>query len=220
MTFGGDYRFENDFSVITKYRFTKEEARSAHGYQIRNYLVTGLAYRPVRMNWFNALAKFELRSDNNFYLSPFVRYLAAIVSAHGYVEPVQRLELGLKYAYRTAHEVSGLFEARTHTFFYLVSARFDISQTFDIGGEYRLLWQTEARDLLNGYSAEVGVAITKDVKVSGGYNFKGYKDRDQVDYRLWSQGPYMRVSLKFDPVKMCGQSSSSWSVVRVVTWSP
>ena len=146
----------------------------AHGYQIRNYLITGLAYRPVRVNWFNALAKFELRSDNNFYLSPFVRYLAAIVSAHGYVEPVRRLELGLKYAYRTAHEESGLFEARTHTFFYLVSARFDISQTFDIGGEYRLLWQTEARDLLNGYSAEIGVALTKDVKVSGGYNFKAF----------------------------------------------
>jgi len=198
LTFGGDYRIGNDFSLLAKHLYAKDDAVATASYQTRHHLITGLAFRPVAVNWLNLVAKYELKQDNNHYLTPFDEYGASIVSAHAYLEPVRRIELGLKYAFRTAREYSPAFSARTHTHFYLASLRYDITDAFDLGGEYRLLWQTEARDLLNGYSLEAGYAFAKDLRLSGGYNFKGYKDRDLVDYRLWSQGPYVRVDVKFD----------------------
>jgi hypothetical protein len=108
------------------------------------------------------------------------------------------VEIGGKYAYKVSNESSVGFSAAAHTHFYLVHVGYDIAERFDVGAEYRLLWQSEVRDLLNGYSAELGYIAVNNLRVGVGYNFKGYKERDLVDYSLWSKGPFVRVSFKFN----------------------
>jgi hypothetical protein len=196
---GGSYRFMSDLSLLGKYSYNQDanEALSSL-FETRQDLNAGLAYRPVNFNWFNMLAKYEYKVDNNHYLDPFDDYNASIISAHAFLEPIHRLELGAKYAYRVSEETQPDFYAPSHTTFYLLNARYDIIDRWDIGGEYRVLLQKEANDLLNGYSAEVGYVVVTDLRLGAGYNFKGFKDRDLVDYSNWSKGPFIRLSFKFD----------------------
>jgi hypothetical protein len=196
-TFAGDYKFEEDFSLILKYRGANESARNSSSYRDQEHLITGLAYRPIHENWLNIIGKYEIKIDKNHYIAPFINYNTSIISVHTFMEPVQKLELGMKYAFKTATENSVNFGATTNTNFYLLRAEYDITDDWNAGAEYRLLHQVEAGDFLNGYSIDAGYVVYRNVRLSAGYNFKGYKERDLVDYSLWSQGPFVKVSLKF-----------------------
>jgi hypothetical protein len=195
---GLDVRLYRDLSVIGKWSLSLDNSRQNSGYEDRNHLILGTAYRPVEANWFNLIGKFEWKTDDNRYLVPFNEDRTAIVSIHSFLEPVRRIELGCKFAYKHDVERSADFDFISHTYFYLASARYNVFDRLDVGGEYRLLRQTEAHDWLIGYSAEVGVVVINNLRVAGGYNFKGYKERDLVDYSLWSKGPFIRMSYKFD----------------------
>jgi len=71
------------------------------------------------------------------------------------------------------------------------------TEDLDIAFEYRLLTQKTVQDLLDGYNAEVGMSWQKNLRLSVGYNFKGYRERDLVDCTLWSSGPYVQLDFKF-----------------------
>ena len=192
-----DYRFEHDFSFLIKYLSANESSKRDANYRNQEHLITGLAYRPVVENWLNAIAKYEVKQDKNHYINPFSDYATSIISIHTFIEPIQKLEIGIKYAYKSATENSVNFGATTNTNFYLLRAEYDITDDLKAGAEYRLLHQIEAGDKLNGYSADLGYVVYRNVRLSAGYNFKGYKERDLVDYTLWSQGPFVRMSFKF-----------------------
>ncbi len=196
-TFGGDYRFERDFSMIIKYRSANETANNSNSYRNLEHLITGLAYRPIDLNWLNVIGKYEIKIDKNHYLAPFIDYHSSIISVHSFIEPVQRVEVGLKYAYKSATENSVNFGATTNTNFYLLRTEYDITEELNAGAEYRLLHQVEAGDMLNGYSVDAGYVVYRNVRLTVGYNFKGYKERDLIDYTLWSHGPFVRMSFKF-----------------------
>jgi hypothetical protein len=195
---GLDYRAHRDVSLIGKYLLSCDEAKQGNGHQTRYHLILGTAYRPVMSDWLNVIGKYEMKGDLNSYLAPFLDDRASIVSVHAFLEPVRRVELGMKYAFKRGQQSSENFDFASHTSFYLVNARFNITQLLDIGGEYRLLHQDESGGDLSGYNAETGYALIKNMRVAAGYNFKGFKEQDLVDYSFWSEGPYMRVSFKFD----------------------
>ncbi|MFA6438488.1 MAG: hypothetical protein WCX28_04220 [Bacteriovoracaceae bacterium] len=196
-TFAGDYRFERDFSLIVKYRGANESAKRSASYRDLEHLITGLAYRPVDENWLNVIGKYEVKIDKNHYIAPFIDYNTSIVSIHTFIEPFRRLEFGIKYAYKASTENSVNFGATTNTNFYLLRSEYDITDDLNAGAEYRLLHQLEAGDKLNGYSVDAGYVVYRNVRLTIGYNFKGYKEQDLIDYTLWSQGPFIRMSFKF-----------------------
>ena len=75
------------------------------------------------------------------------------------------------------------------TYFYLVRSAYSMTPELDLAVEGRLLTQMTAQDRLVGYNTEVGYVVAKNLRAAIGYNFKGYKERDLVDYKLWSRGP-------------------------------
>ena len=195
---GFTYRFHNDLSMIGKYLLSYDNKINNDGFQNRYHLIFGLAYRPVKTNWLNIIGKVELKGDNNHYIAPFMDDRAMIGSVHSYIEPIRKVELGVKLAYKLATQKSIDFNYNTRTAFYLFNAKYYITQRLDISGEYRLLKQFEASDLTTGYHAELGYAVMNNLRIAGGYNFKGYKEKDLVEYSLWSKGPFIRMSFKFD----------------------
>jgi hypothetical protein len=195
---GIDFRLLQDVSAVVKWNLSLDDSRKNSGYENRSHLIVGAAYRPVETNLFNLVGKFELNEDDNHYLAPFNEDHAAIASLHAFVEPIRRVELGCKLAYKYGMEKSVDLDFASHTFFYLINGRYNLSQKLDVGGEYRLLRQKEAQDWLIGYHAEVGYAMINNLRVTAGYNFKGYKEQDLVDYALWAKGPFIRMSYKFD----------------------
>jgi hypothetical protein len=192
-----DYRFEQDLSVILKYRNTDENDVKTSNYRSLDHLIVGFAFRPARYNWLNAVGKFEIKRDNNHYIQPFIDYGASIASIHAYVEPAHRLEVGMKYAFKVSQESSQDFSAIAHTNFILLRAEYDLLDYLDIGGEFRTLHQVEVGDYVNGYSLDAGYVVAKNFQIRAGYNFKGYKERDLVPYSLWSNGPFISGSFKF-----------------------
>jgi hypothetical protein len=197
-SFGGDYRFANDLGVLIKYRLAEDALIQSNGFHNTYQFVTGLTYRPVESNNFNAIAKIEIRRDNNQYISPALDSYASIASVHAYLEPVRRLELGVKTAFKLGNDVSAFMITKTQTVFALLDLSYDLTETWSFRGEYRVLHQVEANDLLTGYNVGVGYAIARNLLLTGGYNFKGYREPDLVDYSLWSQGPFVTFSFKFD----------------------
>ncbi len=197
ITLAGDIRLEDDLSLVMKYRRGSDRSKSNRGYQVLSHLITGLAYRPVSHNNYNVLAKFEVKNDDNRYVQPYNAYSAMIASVHAYAEPVQRMELGIKYAFRVAEEETPLFSQASNTNFILLRGTYDITSLLDAGIEYRALMQAQANDILSGYSLEVGYVLQRNLRLVAGYNFKGYKDRDLIDAELSNAGPFMKVSFKF-----------------------
>jgi hypothetical protein len=195
---GVDVRVMSDVSLIGKWYLSFDDARKGAGYQDRSHLILGAAYRPVASNMLNAVGKFEWKSDANHYLAPFDENSAAIVSVHLFTEVIPRVEFGTKVAYKRGLEKTVGFEMSTHTWFWLGDLRYSLGKNIDIGGQMRVLHQQEAADYLIGYHGEVGYVIMNNTRLAAGYNFKGYKERDLVDYSLWTEGPFVRVSFKFD----------------------
>lgn len=193
----GDVRLVDDLSALVKMRFGRDISLRSSGSQDLYHLIFGMAYRPVEDNILNLLAKFEVKGNRNRYVAPYQDYQASIASAHAYVEPVRRIELGIKYAFKNARETSPFLQASTNSHFLLLSADYDLSENWSIGGEYRGLWQIEAGDLLNGVSARVGYAVMRNVRLVSGYTFKGYHERDLVAPSLSSSGPFIGVDVKF-----------------------
>lgn len=193
----GDARLIEDLSILTKFRFGRDVSRRAVGSQDLYHLIFGIAHRPLADNVLNLLGKYEMKGNRNRYVSPYQDYAASIASIHAYVEPVHRVEVGIKVAYKRARESSSSMDVVTHAHFLLLSADYDLSENWSIGGEYRGLWQVEAGDLLNGISARVGYAVMQNVRLVSGYTFRGYHERDLIAPSLSSSGPYIGVDVKF-----------------------
>jgi hypothetical protein len=223
LVFGGDLRIARDFTLIEKLSYYEETrsqsqnpatgfvggtlsanpvdqvgAQLSGGMLKKFHNVVGLAYRPVSWDWLNAIGKFEQKSEYNGMVAPEVQYNASIISLHTFIEPIRRLEFGIKYAMKLANERAYGLSAKTFTDLYLVRGEYDLNwNNFDVAAEYRILTQREANDQKIGYSAEVGYVAMQNVHIGVGYNFIGNKDRDLIDYNYWSKGPYVTMRIKF-----------------------
>jgi hypothetical protein len=225
VSFGGDMRLAGDFTLIDKFTYYEEartEPQSASASAAEGTLSTGqvgtalgaglmkkvnnivgLAYRPSSFDWLNAIGKYEKKMEFNGVVAPQTSFDVDIVSVHAFVEPVIGLEIGAKYAMKHDDESAFGLSASTMTDFYLVRADYDLRWShLDVAAEYRLLasriiGQENSSSSNNGYSAELGYVLLKNIHVGVGYNFVGTKDRDLVSQEYWSSGPFITVRAKF-----------------------
>lgn len=224
-TFGGDLRIANDFTLIDKFTYY-DEAREvpqstaatfadgtlspeqigtglANGTMKKLHNALGLAYRPVDVDWLNAIGKYEKKVEYNGMVQPQSSYNTDIVSLHTFIEPVIGLEIGTKYALKMSSEEAYGLTAATVADFYLVRAEYDLRwNNFDVAAEFRVLssrieGQAGSGSARSGYSAELGYVAFQNVHVGVGYNFVGTEDRDLVGREYWSAGPYVTFRMKF-----------------------
>ena len=224
-TFGGDIRLANDFTLIDKMTYFEEDRVQAQttsstfasgslstdqiGSGISSGLLKkfdnsiGLAYRPVEMDWFNAIGKFEKKVEFNGMVEPQTSYDVNIISLHTFVEPIIGLEIGTKYAMKYATEKAFGLTAATMTDFYLIRVEYDLRwNNFDVASEYRILNsrivdQANSSSIKHGYSAEVGNVVFENIRLAVGYNFVGTEDRDLVGQDYQSAGIFFSVRAKF-----------------------
>lgn len=224
-TFGGDIRIANDFTLIDKFSYYEEDrsqpqdasrtfaegtlsvgqvgSSGSNGLLKKMENVIGLAYRPVNVDWLNAIGKYEKKVEFNGLVSPQTAYSVDIVSLHTFIEPMIGLEIGTKYALKLAQENAFGLSASTVTDFYLLRAEYDLRwNSLDVAAEYRILnsriaHQANSTSIKNGYSAEVGYVVLDNIRIGLGYNFIGTEDRDLIGKDYWSAGPYVSFRMKF-----------------------
>ncbi len=225
VTFGGDLRIANDFTLIDKFSYYEEEriqpvgteetfadgtlssaqigSPLAGGVMKKLNNVIGLAFRPVDFDWLNAIGKYEKKLEFNGLVQPQTSYNVDIVSLHTFVEPVIGLEIGTKYALKMATDEAFGLHASTVTDLYLIRAEYDLRwNNFDVAAEYRVLNsrisnQANSNSIKRGYSAEVGYVAFENIHVGVGYNFIGTEERDLVGKDYWSAGPFVSFRMKF-----------------------
>jgi hypothetical protein len=155
------------------------------------------AFRPDSSRWivFDRLeAKYDDQSGslNAFESSRLVNNL----HANWQLNPA--LQLGLQYG---ARYVSTTFEGDQYAGVSDIlgfDLRRQLTRRFDLGAHTAVLhsWESNVMDYSTG--VDVGMTLAKNIWVSVGYNFAGFRDDDFSASRHTAQGPYLSIRMKAD----------------------
>jgi hypothetical protein len=197
-----DYRFNDDLTVLAKYRYSKTEDRNTDFVEAKiDERTIGLAYRPTKNDRFNSLAQYtrllDFRPVAPGELSGSETVMD-VVSFETLFQINPRLEWVTKNAARFQEErIPGQPGSEADT--YLAIQRFNVNvwKPIDLGFEYRLLRQEEADDQRAGWLSEVMWKVKKHFRVGGGYNFTDFSDDEfsQNDYSV--HGWFLRVQGRY-----------------------
>ncbi len=205
-SFGAAYKVGSGFTVLARDIFsivntkttglvdqtTLGTYRNQHRFQI------GGAYRPVRNDRWNALAKYEFRTgeDPDTTFSGALRRRVHIVSTDFNYQPSAATTLRLHYAWRksfldgdslnsgsSAHLLSGRIQRE-------LGRRFELDlhggRLFDrSGGQW-------------GAGVELAYLMGRDMQLGLGYNILGFRDDELTIDEYSRRGAYLRLRYKFD----------------------
>ncbi len=112
--------------------------------------------------------------------------------------PHERLQLAFQYG---AKYVLATFDGEDYDGFtdlIGLEARYDLTRRWDVGCQAGLLhaWSAGQADFRSGVS--VGYSLVKNVWLSLGYNFSGFRDADFSGADYTARGPYVKFRFKFD----------------------
>jgi uncharacterized repeat protein (TIGR01451 family) len=160
------------------------------------------AFRPDSSRWI-VFDRLELKYDdragtpdagaaNTYESSRIVNNL----HANWQLDP--SLQLGLQYG---ARFVSSTYEGDEYAGVSDIAGldvRRQMNKRYDLGLHLAALhsWESDVMDYSVGL--DVGVSFTKNIWVSLGYNFAGFRDADFSASRHTAQGPYLQIRIKAD----------------------
>lgn len=176
-----DVRLSDDVSLLGRYRYSRTRDRTTNRVDAElEERSVGIAYRPVRHDDVNGLARYTRRKDLRPGDDPIlggVTRTMDVASAKGAVSVTPRLELWSKGAARIVDEAGGGSLAyRTHTFLGIQRVNVNPWRRLHVGLEYRLLRQREAGDTRSGWLSELSWRFGRHLRAGGGYNFTSFSD--------------------------------------------
>jgi len=199
---GGYYREPSEghaFSLAAQYMTSdpKSSPTLMRGDLTAALVRLGWAYRPVDSKWI-VLDRLDLKKDSRmdtlgeFESSRIINNTNVNWQADRYTQI--GLQVGGRYVISTfdGDQYSGTSS--------LVGfdARRDLSKHFDIGVHGTALnsWNSGTSDTSVG--VDIGITVARNMWVSVGYNFQGFRDRDFEASRYTAQGPFLKMRIKAD----------------------
>ena len=222
---GFGYKLDPSWSLLARSIVSNSQGQGVNAgneRQLQRHQV-GVAYRPVEDDSWNALARYEHRSENvtgagnaaGALLGSSVfgagngaslpgKTSADIVSAHFNYNPDVGRYLMARYAGKLSHADDGTLGSSYWA--HLVQARYiqDINSEWDFGVQAGLLYGKDG-GLQKTFGLELGYQAYKNLWLSLGYNFVGLSDRDLTANEYTSKGVFLRLRFKFDETTMGGQ---------------
>lgn len=175
---------------------------SAGGETLNSDVRLGLAYRPVetrviildRMDYIeseqhggSALPLENRRVVNNFVMN---------------VRAGERTHVSFQYAAKYVWERIELNTYHGYTDLIGLEGRYDLTKTWDLGLRGYALHSWNIDQMKYGSAASVGYNAGRNIWVCVGYNFAGFRDKDFSQADFTSQGPFLKLSMKFDQVSV------------------
>lgn len=159
---------------------------------------SGVAYRPVATDTWNALGRVEYKKDSDNTLGPGLSRdeSGLILSTHLNVQPNRNWAMSGRYAAKWGRDRSNGISSRSFTQLIGGRSTWDLTQNWDVSLQAYRMWGNGAAETAAG--VEVGYLAWKNMWVSVGYNFKGFKAADMVGEAYTQRGLYLRVRFKFD----------------------
>lgn len=147
---------------------------------------TGLAYRPVdsdRLNWLMRYTLFHERANDAQFEGAdsglvAVDELSHIVSLEGAYELTKYFQVVEKWAYRLSTlNTSTVSRLNLGTFLWVQRFNYHVTRKWDVGAEYRMLFQLNTADSLrHGPLVEVDRELYHYIRLGIGYNFTDFDD--------------------------------------------
>jgi hypothetical protein len=169
-------------------------------------LKLGLAYRDPKDDTFNALLRYEYRSNpsiipENLLLGVGTSSQDQTLALEAIYAPNWQWELYGKYALRSSStQLDQNFSSSSVISLAQLRATYRFARNFDFVGETRWISQTSGSQARVGYSetgavAELGYYLTPDLRLAAGYSFGNINDRDFGGTRA-AGGAYLGLTVK------------------------
>jgi uncharacterized repeat protein (TIGR01451 family) len=159
---------------------------------------SGVAYRPVSTDVWNALSRIEYKKDSDSTLGPGLSRdeSGLILSTHLNVQPSRSWVTSARYAAKWGNDRSNGLSSRSFTQLIGGRSTWDLTQRWDVSLQAYRMWGDGAAETAVG--VEVGYLAWKNMWVSLGYNIKGFKAADLAGEAYTQRGVYLRLRFKFD----------------------
>jgi hypothetical protein len=182
------------------YSQTKNTDTGSTEAQYKEY-VTGLAYRPVNFDRLNLLGRYAyLEDDSPSGQSDFKdieKEKSHTFAGEAVYDLTDKWQFVEKLAYKIAEEkVLGFDFTKTQTWLMIHRLNYNINEDWQVGAEYRLLTQKQAKDYKQGALVEVARKLGEFVQMGLGYNFTDFND-DLTHLNYTAYGPFVRLTAKF-----------------------
>jgi hypothetical protein len=201
------YQIDKEWRWFSKVNFSvSQNSRGAFYDGDFVEIVTGGAYRPIDNDRWNALFKYTYFQDTPTAGQLTPSSMVADYSQRSHVlntdaiyDLCSYLSIGGKVGYRYSmlkpSKVAGDWFS-SHALLGILRADFHIVRKWDLIGEARTLWASEAHDQKSGFLTAIYYHIDKNVKVGVGYNFTDFSD-NMTDLSYRSHGWFFNVIAKF-----------------------
>lgn len=155
------------------------------------------AFRPDTSRWI-VFDRFELKYEDHGGIAAPWSSARIVNNLHANWQLDPKLQLGVQYG---ARYVSSTFDGEQYAGVSDMAGfdlRRQLTRRFDLGVHAALLhsWESDVMDHTTG--VDVGMTVMKNMWVSLGYNFAGFRDADFSASRHTAQGPYLKIRIKAD----------------------
>ncbi len=205
-TLDGAWKLNNSWSLLAKqvYSITTNVGIGA-GSRIQSRLLSGLAWRDLDRNKWNALGKYEHRRQTDTTAGSDFWQMMDIVSLNLNYQPRHDWQFTGHYAGKLLDDHSAGLNSSSMTNLLSGRVMYDISERWDAALMASVMHtQGASQGTRYGMGMEIGYLMQANTWVSLGYNFFGFNDPDQINTNYSSQGIYMRLRYKFDQDLMVG----------------
>ncbi len=210
-------KLDADWTALNRALYSKQTNLAASGGERK--LVTaqsGLSYRPVETDVWNALGRIQFKRDLDSTLGAGLNRDESswLASTHVNIQPRHHWQMTGRYAARWVTDRAGTLESRSFT--QLVGGRstWDMTERLDIGLQAYRMWGNGAAKTAVGI--EAGYLVWKNLWLSFGYNARGFSAADLAGEANTQRGAYLRLRFKFDE-SLLGYSASTPATGPVIS---
>lgn len=194
---GGFYREPvagHAFSLATQFF----DSRSASGMDATvGDIQLGWVYRPVASRWI-LLDRLDLKHDKTRDAFGTIESARAINNLNANWQLDMRTQAGAQIGVRRVRTTFDGDRYSGTSALVGIDLRRDLTELFDVGLHGAMLSSLAANVSDQSFGIDVGVTPVKNVWISIGYNFAGFRDDDFEANRYLAQGPYLKFRLKAD----------------------
>ena len=157
----------------------------------------GWSYRPATSAWI-ILDRLDLKQDARSDASNDIESARVINNLNANWQLDTRTQLGLQFGSRY---VRSTFDGERYSglsTLYGVDVRRELTMRFDVGLHGTMLNSLQSGVSDQSVGVDLGVTVARNVWISIGYNFAGFRDDDFEASRYTAQGPFIKFRVKAD----------------------
>jgi hypothetical protein len=203
------HKLSDDWTLLVRnyYLFNKyndDATGRPIGNIIQNRAQFGAAFRPVEDDRFIALLRYDFKTYRDRSTLDGINYQAHLASTNFNWHPSRRFWFDGRLAGEARTDVlpNSLTGGTQRSKFTagLASGRviYDITNRIDLSAMAAIIESNQAGARQHAQGLEAGYLMTKNVWLSGGYNWNGFDNADLSGTEYHNRGAYLRLRIKFN----------------------